>query len=139
MSLISKNITLFVPSKIIYNAIKHTKLENNFPEFFIGIEKGIASDHPNSQITFKTITFRKQIIIYETFKLKILAKNKTQVEYITETNTDENDVITESIIQTHIANILYSFLMLETGYINGRLEKGKKGKGNSSFSSNLLK
>jgi hypothetical protein len=31
----------------------------------------------------------------------------------------------ESIVQTHIANILYSLLMLETGYINGVLEKKK--------------
>ena len=139
MSLISKNITLFVPSKIIYNAIKYTKLENNFPEFFIGVRKGIASDNPNSQITFKTITFNNQIIIYETFKLKILAKNKTQIEYITETNTDVSDAITESIIQTHIANILYSFLMLESGFVNGRLEKGNKERSSSFSSSNLLK
>ena len=137
MSLISKNITLFVPSKIIYNAIKYTKLENNFPEFFIGIRKGIASDNPNSQITFKTSTLNNQITIYETFKLKILAKNKTQIEYITETNTDVNNAIAESIIQTHVANILYSFLMLQTGYVNGRLEKSNREK--SSFSSNLLK
>ena len=137
MSLISKNITLFVPSKIIYNAIKHTKLENFFPEFFVGIKKGIASDIPNSQITFKTATFNNQIIIYETFKLKILAKNRTQIEYITEKNMDIKNAITESIIQTHIANILYSFLMLETDYVNGRLEKGNREK--SSYSSNLLK
>jgi hypothetical protein len=137
MSLISKNITLFVPSKIIYNAIKYTKLENNSPAFFIGIRKGIASDNPNSQITFKTSTLNHQITIYETFKLKILAKNKTQIEYITETNTDANNAIAESIIQTHVANILYSFLMLQTGYVNGRLEKSNREK--SSFSSNLLK
>jgi len=68
-----------------------------------------------------------------------LAKNKTQIEYITETNTDVSDAITESIIQTHIANILYSFLMLETGYVNGRLEKGNKERSSSFSSSNLLK
>ena len=28
----------------------------------------------------------------------------------------------ESIIQTHIANVLYSLLMLETGYVNGLIE-----------------
>ena len=78
MSLISKNITLFVPSKIIYNAIKYTKLENIFPEFLIEVRKGIASDNPNSQITFKTVTFNNQIIIYETFKLKIWQKTRLE-------------------------------------------------------------
>ena len=28
----------------------------------------------------------------------------------------------ESIIQTHIANVLYSLLMLETGYVNELIE-----------------
>src|SRR6476659_5762698 len=139
MSLISKNITLFVPSKIIYNAIKYKKMESNLHKFFIEIKKRNANDNPNSQITFKTITFNNQIIIYETFKLKILAKKKTQIEYITEKNKDVSDAITESIIQTHIANILYSFLMLETGYVNGRLEKGNKERSSSFSSSNLLK
>jgi hypothetical protein len=45
------------------------------------------------------------------------------VEYVTETNVEENDVVVQSIVQTHIANILYSFLMLETGYNNGLMEK----------------
>lgn len=34
-----------------------------------------------------------------------------------------NNIVLESIVQTHVANILYSLLMLETGYINGVLEK----------------
>jgi hypothetical protein len=45
------------------------------------------------------------------------------VEYVTETNVEENDVVVQSIVQTHIANILYSLLMLETGYNNGLMEK----------------
>jgi hypothetical protein len=38
---------------------------------------------------------------------------------------EENNIVLESIVQTHVANILYSLLMLETGYINGILEKKK--------------
>jgi hypothetical protein len=36
--------------------------------------------------------------------------------------------ILESIVQTHVVNILYSLLMLETGYINGVLEKKERKK-----------
>ena len=32
----------------------------------------------------------------------------------------------ECIVQTHVANILYTLSMLETGYINGVLEKKEK-------------
>jgi hypothetical protein len=41
---------------------------------------------------------------------------------MTELNLGENDVVIQSIVQTHIANMLYSLLMLETGYINGLME-----------------
>jgi hypothetical protein len=57
----------------------------------------------------------------EIFKLKTLNKNTTEVRYTTETNV-ENDLIVESIVHTHIANILYALLMLETGYVNGLIE-----------------
>jgi hypothetical protein len=51
------------------------------------------------------------------------------VEYNTETKSiEENDIILESIVHTHVANILYSLLMLETGYINGVLEKKERKK-----------
>lgn len=132
MSLISKSITLRVPSKIIYNAIKDTRLEDNFPEFFIGVKKIVTNDMPYSQITFKTITYDNQILIFETFKLKISGKNNTLIEYITKTNINEKIEIAESIIQTHIANILYALLMLETGYVNGKIEKINREKSTSS-------
>lgn len=132
MSLISKSITLRVPSKIIYNAIKDTRLEDNFPEFFIGVKKIITNDTPYSQITFKTVTYDNQILIFETFKLKISGKNNTLIEYITKTNINEKIEIAESIIQTHIANILYALLMLETGYVNGKIEKINREKSTSS-------
>jgi hypothetical protein len=44
--------------------------------------------------------------------------------YITSTNT-ANDPVVESIVYTHIANILYALLMLETGYVNGLMERQK--------------
>ncbi len=47
------------------------------------------------------------------------------VGYVTDTNVEENDIVVQSIVQTHIANIIYSLLMLETGYINGLIEKRK--------------
>ena len=124
MSIVSKTLTLRVPSNIIYRALKDTRLEILFPEFFIGVERKIVMDKTNKEICFNTITQGKQIEIIETFKFKISNNNGTVVEYITETkSTEENNIILESIVQTHVANILYSLLMLETGYINGILER----------------
>lgn len=124
MSMLSKTLTLRVPSNIIYRALKDTRLEKLFPEFFIGVERKVVIDKTNKEISFNTITQGEQIKIIETFKLKIFNNNGTVVEYITETKTLEQDnIILESIVQTHVANIIYSLLMLETGYINGVLEK----------------
>ena len=124
MSIVSKTLTLRVPSNIIYRALKDTRLEILFPEFFIGVERKIVMDKTNKEICFNTITQGKQSEIIETFKFKISNNNGTVVEYITETkSTEENNIILESIVQTHVANILYSLLMLETGYINGVLER----------------
>ena len=126
MSMLSKTLTLRVPSNIIYRALKDTRLEKFFPEFFIGIERKVVIDKTNKEIGFNTITQGEQIKIIETFKLKIFNNNGTVVEYITETKSMEgNNIVLESIVQTHVANILYSLLMLETGYINGVLEKKK--------------
>jgi len=124
MSVLSKTLILRVPSNIIYRALKDTRLEKFFPEFFIGIERKVVMDKTNKEICFNTITQGKQIEIIETFKFKISNNNGTVVEYITDTKSlEENNIALESIVQTHVANILYSLLMLETGYINGVLEK----------------
>jgi hypothetical protein len=124
MSIVSKTLTLRVPSNIIYRALKDTRLEILFPEFFIGVERKVVMDKTNKEICFNTITQGKQIEIIETFKFKISNNNGTVVEYITETKSlEENNIALESIVQTHVANILYSLLMLETGYINGILER----------------
>jgi hypothetical protein len=63
-----------------------------------------------------------QIQIKEIFKLKILEKNTTVITYTSQTNV-ENDPVVGSIVQTHIANVLYALLMLETGYVNGLMER----------------
>jgi hypothetical protein len=124
MSIVSKTLTLRVPSNIIYRALKDTRLEILFPEFFIGVERKVVMDKTNKEICFNTITQGKQIEIIETFKFKISNNNGTVVEYITEIKSlEENNIVLESIVQTHVANILYSLLMLETGYINGILER----------------
>ena len=124
MSIVSKTLTLRVPSDIIYRALKDTRLEIFFPEFFIGVERKVVMDKTNKEICFNTITQRKQIEIIETFKFKISDDNATIVEYITEVKSvEENNIVLESIVQTHVANILYSLLMLETGYINGVLKR----------------
>lgn len=127
MSTLSKTLILRIPSNIIYHALKDTRLENLFPEFFIGIERKVIFDKRNKEISFNTITQGKEIEIIETFKFKISNDNRTIIEYITETKSiEENNIVLETIVQTHIANILYSLLMLETGYINGVLEKREK-------------
>ena len=124
MSIVSKTLTLRVPSNIIYRALKDTRLEILFPEFFIGVERKVVMYKTNKEICFNTITQGKQIEIIETFKFKISNNNGTVVEYITDTKSlEENNIALESIVQTHVANILYSLLMLETGYINGILER----------------
>ena len=126
MSILSKTLTLRIPSNIIYRALKDTRLEKFFPEFFIGIERKVIIDKINKEVSFNTITQGKQLEIIETFKFKISNNNETVVKYITETKSiEENNIVLESIVQTHVANILYSLLMLETGYINGILEKRK--------------
>ena len=126
MSIISKTITLRVPSNTIYRALKDTRLQKLFPEFFIGVTRTLVIDKTNKKLMFRTITQGSQIEIIETIQLKISGNNTTEVEFTTETNAEENNMVVQSIIQTHIANILYSLLMLETGYINGLMERKKE-------------
>jgi hypothetical protein len=54
--------------------------------------------------------------------LKVLQSNATEVTYTTSTNIANNPIV-ESIVLTHIANVLYALLMLETGYTNGLMER----------------
>ena len=123
MPVISKTITLRVPLNIIYRALKDTRLEKLFPEFFIGITRKLVIDKENNELTFRTTTQESPIQIIEKFRLIITGDTCTDVEYITNTNVGENNIVVQSIVQTHIANILYSLLMLETGYINGLMQK----------------
>ena len=126
MTLFSKTITLRVPSEIIYRALKDSRLEKLFPEYFVGVKRKMAVDKENNELTFKTRTEDSPIQIIEKFRLIITGDTRTDVKYDTETNVEENDVVVQSIVQTHIANILYSLLMLETGYLNGLMViKGK--------------
>jgi hypothetical protein len=123
MSLISKTISLRVPVYLIYRALKDSRLEKLFPEYFIGVKRKIAVDKENKELTFETTTQASPVQIIEKFRLIISGDTCTDVEYDTETNVQENDVVLQSIVQTHIANIIYSLLMLETGYINGLMKK----------------
>jgi hypothetical protein len=125
MPVISKTITLRVPLNIIYRALKDTRLEKLFPEFFIGITRKLVIDKENNELTFRTTTQESPVRIIEKFRLIISGDTCTNVEYITNTNVGENNVVVQSIVQTHIANILYSLLTLETGYINGLMQKRK--------------
>jgi hypothetical protein len=125
MSIISKTIVLRIPSNTIYRALKDTRLEKLFPEFFIGVTRRLVVDKTNKELTFRTITQGSQIEIIETIRLKISGNNTTEIEYTTETNAEENNLVVQSIVQTHVANILYSLLLLETGYINGLMERKK--------------
>jgi hypothetical protein len=124
MSVISNTITLRVPSTIIYRALKDTRLEKLFPEFFIGLTRKVVLDKTNKELSFRTTSQGSQIEITETFSLKISGNNRTEVEYTTKTKSvEEGNIVIQSIVQTHISNILYSLLMLETGYVNGLIEK----------------
>lgn len=123
MPVISKTITLRVPLNIIYRALKDTRLEKLFPEFFIGITRKLVIDKENNELTFRTTTQESPIQIIEKFRLIISGDTCTDVEYVTNTNVGEENVVVQSIVQTHIANILFSLLTLETGYINGLMQK----------------
>jgi hypothetical protein len=121
MPIICKSVYLRVPLSIIYRALKDTRIEKLFPEFFIGTTRRIAIAKENKEIGFETRTDDGQIHIKEVFVLKIAGENSTAVTYTTETNIENNPVV-DSIIYTHVANIIYALLMLETGYINGLLQ-----------------
>lgn len=125
MSVTSKTISLRVPVNIVFRALKDTRLEKIYPEFFVGITRKLATDKENKELEFKTTIHESPIRIVEKFRLTISRYTSTHVEYVTETNVEENDIVVQSIVQTHIANIIYSLLMLETGYINGLIEKRK--------------
>ncbi len=125
MPTILKTIKLRVPSDIIYRALKDTRLEELFPEFFIGVTRKLRADSAGKELKFWTTAERSQIEIHETFKLSVSDASNTEIQYITEINVDEENVVVQSIVQTHIANILYSLLMLETGYVNGLMMKKK--------------
>ena len=122
MGLISKTVSIRVPPDLVYRALKDARLEQLFPEFFIGITRKLSIDKINEELAFKTNTQDGQIEITETFRLIISKNNNTDVLNTTQTNTD-GDIAVELILRTHIANILYSLLMLETGYVNGLMEK----------------
>jgi hypothetical protein len=125
MSSIFKSISLRVPSDVIYRSLKDTRLQRLFPEFFSGVIRRLTTDNNNNEVEFTTITNDRQFEIKEIFKLKISNENCTQITYITETNVQGNSVV-DSIVLTHIANVLYALLMLETGYMNGLTQLSKK-------------
>jgi hypothetical protein len=52
MSKISKTIMLRVPSDIIYRALKDTRLEKLFPEFFVGVTRKIKEEMTNNELKF---------------------------------------------------------------------------------------
>ena len=123
MSSINKRLSLRVPANVIYRGLKDTRLERLFPEFFTGVTRKLATTNKaNSELQFTTTTYDSQIQIKEIFKLKVLESNATEIIYTTSTNI-ANDPVVESIVYTHIANILYALLMLETGYVNGLMER----------------
>ncbi|MFL6316371.1 MAG: hypothetical protein ACJ73C_06485 [Nitrososphaeraceae archaeon] len=127
MSSINKRLSLRVPANVIYRGLKDTRLERLFPEFFTGVTRKLTTTNnkANSELQFTTTTYDSQIQIKEIFKLKVLQSNATEITYTTNTNI-VNDPVVESIVYTHIANILYALLMLETGYVNGLMERRQK-------------
>ena len=123
MSSITKRLSLRVPVNVVYRGLKDTRLERLFPEFFIGVTRRLTIiNKANSELQFTTIASDSQIQIKEIFKLKVLRSNATEVIYNTTINI-ANDPVVQSIVYTHIANVLYALLMLETGYVNGLMER----------------
>ena len=67
MSSISKHLSLRVPANVIYRGLKDTRLEQLFPEFFIGVTRRLTSNNnkANSKLQFTTTTYDSQIQIKE--------------------------------------------------------------------------
>ena len=96
MSVISKTITLRVPLNIVYRGLKDTRLEQLFPEYFTGVKRKSIIDKENKEIIFQTTTQESPIQIIEKFVLIISDCRdgaRTDVEYVTETNVAENDLV----------------------------------------------
>jgi hypothetical protein len=72
MSSISKSLSLRVPANVIYRALKDTRLEQLFPEFFVGVTRRFTTNGAMNELGLTTTTYDSQIQIKETFKLKIL-------------------------------------------------------------------
>ena len=53
MRLISKTVSIRVPPALVYRALKDTRLEQLFPEFFIGVTRKISIDKVNEELAFK--------------------------------------------------------------------------------------
>jgi hypothetical protein len=109
----------------MYVALKDRRVEKLFPEFFVGVSTKLTHDKLRKEVEYTTRTKDEKIQIRENFALKISGKDTTEVVYTTETNVD-GDITIESIVQTHIATVLYALLLLETGYINGLMKLIKK-------------
>ncbi len=120
MSSISKRLSLPVPANVIHMGLKDTRLERLFPEFFTGVTRTCTIiNKANSELQFTTTAYDSRIQIKDIFRLEVLRNNATEVLYDTSINI-ANDPIVQSIVYTHITNVLYALLMLETGYVNER-------------------
>ena len=95
MGLISKTVSIRVPPDLVYRALKDARLEQLFPEFFIGVTRKISIDKINKEMAFKTNTQDGQIEILETFTLIISGNKNTNVKYNTQTNID-GDIAVEA-------------------------------------------
>jgi hypothetical protein len=71
MSTLSKSLKLRIPSNIIYRALKDTRLETLFPEFFIGVERKVITDIINKEICFNTIT-QVYIIVFKLIPINLI-------------------------------------------------------------------
>ena len=72
MSILSKTLKLRIPSNIIYRALKDTRLEKLFPEFFIGVKRKVIIDKINKEISFNIITQGKRLKLLKHSNSKLL-------------------------------------------------------------------
>jgi hypothetical protein len=56
MSSISKFLSLRVPANVIYRALRDTRLEQFFPEFFAGVTRRFTINKTNSELEIITTT-----------------------------------------------------------------------------------
>lgn len=124
MSARSTTVMIKVPPHVVYIALKDLRVMEHLPNFFKNAEVKISRDVPDKEL--EITTRGAGYVIRENYSFTQMG-NETQVNYTVELpgslNPDGKQF--EFFIPLVISSVVHSLFMLETGYVNGRLDSGK--------------